>query len=426
MCSVLQAAMHHQEFPSSPAYQEIRRDRIWALLVAALSSLTLLAAMICGAAFPAHGFPQTVGSSQITDNEPWPWIRFDALHYRNIAVRGYDPPGVGNFSNVVFFPGYPLLVWVVSSVTFLPIEWSMLAVSLVCFLAGVALLPDYLAHYSWMDQRHRRLWILLFCLWPSSLFFRAGYSESMFLFGCMAFLLAVRSGHRRRLVHAGYWAAWASATRAVGLALPAVLGLHLLRTRAWRSHGVPAVLIALALSGLGLLAVCSYQQLVIGDAFGFWHERASWHLRPGNAAWWEQITSLLVGEPVWNAEWYRDSDTGRALIDSDCWFCRYHWLNWGSLVLCPICLIVSLHKKLVSYEEWLLGLFLWAIPYFGHTYWNYAFSFARYSLFVFPVYAVGTWYLSRLPEWAIWGSFGMLLVLLMFFSYGFGAGCNIF
>ncbi|GIW94860.1 MAG: hypothetical protein KatS3mg110_2901 [Pirellulaceae bacterium] len=408
------------------ASRTARQEATWALFVAGFSSVAVLLAMTVGAVYPGHGFPASAGQSRSGDNEPWPWVRSDAINYRNIVLRGYDRPGEHKISNAVFFPGYPFMVWVVSSGTFLQIEWSMLAVSLGCFLAGMALLPDYLVHYSWMDQRQRRLWILLFCLCPSSLFFRAGYSESMFLFAYVAFLLAVRSRPGRRWVHAGYWAAWASATRAVGLALPAVLGLHLLRNRAWRSYGVPAVLLCLGLSGLGLLAVCTYQQLVLGDALAFWHERAAWHLRPGNASWSEQITSLLLGNPVWNSRWYRDADPGRALIDSDCWFCRYHWLNWVSLMLVPLCLIVSLQKKLVCFEEWLLGLFLWAIPYFSHTYWNYGFSFARYSLFVFPVYAVGAWYISRLPQWAVWGFLGALLILLMFFSYGFGAGCAIF
>jgi hypothetical protein len=412
----------------------LRQDRIWALLVAGLSSLSVLAAMVWGAAFPAHGFPKPNVQSVVKDEEPWPWIRFDARHYRDIALSGYDGLTTSEFSNTVFFPAYPLVVWAMNILTRCPIEWAMLVVSHLCFLGAAALMPDYLAQYTWMGMRERRLWILVYCLWPPSLFFRVGYSESLFLFCYMAFLVAMRATGPRRLFHVGFWGGLASATRVVGIILPAVFWVDALCRRAWREHGLLPLGLCLMLSGWGVVAVCAYQQLTVGDPLAFLHARSSWQLRTSQTPWTEQLRSLVSFEPIWNRDWYKDAATGRFPFGHSCWFCKYHWLDWLSLIACPLCLILCFlvprvrarGENRVSYQEWLLGLLLWGVAYFGHAYANYGLSFARYSLFVFPVYTVGVWFLCRLPEWVLRGVLVGLLGLLLFFSYGFGAGCAIF
>jgi hypothetical protein len=171
------------------------------------------------------------------------WERADALWYLRIASDGYRTDD----GSAAFFPLYPLVVRAVGFVT--GGHWLLAAylVSNLALLAALVLLFK-LTELEHGPQRARRV-VVLACLFPTSFFLFAPYTESLFLalsVGC--FYLARR----------GRWAAAApvgiaaALTRSPGLLLAAPLAVEALLQ--WRS-GQPGRRTWPLVRGLGAAAV---------------------------------------------------------------------------------------------------------------------------------------------------------------------------
>lgn len=401
------------------------REWLWPVAVACLSSAMVLAAITWGTMYPAHGFPGQRSWRPRFEEEPLPWIRWDARHYRDIAERGYDLFPSRGLRNVVFFPAYPFLSWFVAKLLRIPTPWGLLLTSNLLFVASMVIVNHYLQSQPWMSLRERQRWILLYCCWPASVFFRVGYSESLFLLSCVIFLASLRREGRWPLLAAAMAAGLAGATRVVGLALALVLAVEIVARRLWRSVGWATVAVAAVVAMSGVVAVSAYQRAVVGDALAFWHARVDWPMRPP-APFWDRLTSLLALEPLWRPSWYFDVMPHGGWYAPKCWFCAYVWLNPVTTFLFPALLWMADWKRLAQRDELLLGFLLWAIPYFGHGHENILLSQARYDLFIFPAYMTMIYVFRNLPAWAFGGLIIALSVMLLFFSYGYGAECNVF
>lgn len=82
---------------------ERRSESLWAASVVLVSSAMVLAAMTAGQLCSAHGFPYRKPAREKIFAGSYPWIRFDAHHYREIAVWGYDLSMAAKPSNATFF-----------------------------------------------------------------------------------------------------------------------------------------------------------------------------------------------------------------------------------------------------------------------------------------------------------------------------------
>jgi len=168
------------------------------------------------------------------------WARWDSDWYIQIAQHGYVWPS----ARPAFFPLYPLLV---GAVGHLFGGHFVLAGVVVSLAAGaVAFVAFYrLAELELGREAAVRATILL-AIFPTTLFFGAVYSESLFLLLSVgAFLLA----RRGRFATAGVIAGLAALTRPVGLAL--LPGLAVLAWRAERrERALAGVGLALPLFGL--------------------------------------------------------------------------------------------------------------------------------------------------------------------------------
>lgn len=398
----------------------------WVILVVGLSSAGVLLGMTLGTLHPAHGFPHH-RSTKVVDFERrmWPWIRWDGRRYREIAERGYDLPPYSMLENLVYFPAYPLLSRLVADALTINVEWALWWTSNVLFIIAAFGLTDYLAVHPWMSLRDQKRWILLYCLWPASVFFRAAYSESLFLLCCVVFLYCLRQEGRRPLWIAALFAAVASATRVVGVALPMVFFMELVLRRAWRKVGCSTMAALTGLSLTGFVSVAVYQQAIAGDPLAFLHQRGPWAMRE-RLPLWERLLSMIALEPLWRWDWYREGVFSGDWYQSECWFCNYTWLNPLIALTFPMLLLVADWKRLAPREEVLLGLLLWGIPYFGHGHENLLLSHARYNLFVFSAFGTLVYLLRPLPGWLFSVVVLLLGGLLLFFSYGFGAECRVF
>jgi hypothetical protein len=192
--------------------------------------------------------------------------RWDAEWYLGMVKRGYHyEPGPGPHSNTAFFPLYPVLMSVVAA----PLGHSDasiliagMLISNVALLAALACLVDLIGRDFDEDVAARSVFYLL--IFPSTFFFSAVYTESLFL---ASVVLAFQCARSQRWWLAGLAGAAATLTRPPGVLIGAALALEYLYQRQFRWREIRADVLALALMPLALIAHFSY----LGWRFGnFW------------------------------------------------------------------------------------------------------------------------------------------------------------
>lgn len=188
---------------------------------------------------------------------------FDGVHYLRIAKMGYES---SRYSQA-FFPLYPTII---SLFTFNGNYFlTAFIISNIFFLAGL-----YLLYRLWIMDYGRRIVvgsILLLILFPTSYYFGAIYSESLFLFLTAASLYLLRN---KSYIGAGIYAGFASATRIVGIFLiPVFLVEIFLLVKKGEFHfkrwELVKTLAAVFLASLGFLFYLYYLQTRFGSPFYF-------------------------------------------------------------------------------------------------------------------------------------------------------------
>lgn len=223
------------------------------------------------------------------------WFRWDAQWYARVATDGYRTMAYANgHTNLAFFPLYPLLLhgWIAFWHD-TPAVAGML-VSNLCFVAASYFLYVLVSIDRGRAWARRVMWLL--ALFPTSLFFFAGYSESLFL------LCLVLCFYHLRLEQ-WWWAALmgalAAATRPLGIIVVAPFMICWYQSHSaapiavvpWMRHHARALLGALVIpSGLG--AYMAYLWIRFGSPFLFSTSQRSWHR---TLAWpWQSLLASVT------------------------------------------------------------------------------------------------------------------------------------
>jgi len=140
------------------------------------------------------------------------WLRWDAVHYMNIAEFGYKGVGVGD---TVFFPLYPYLVGGISklttfNVTLVGILTSSIA-TMVAFIFFYELVIDL-----FNDDNLAKWSVLSLAFYPTSFFLHAPYTDALFLSLSIGSILIMV---RKKPILAGLFAFGAGLARAQGILL---------------------------------------------------------------------------------------------------------------------------------------------------------------------------------------------------------------
>jgi len=195
------------------------------------------------------------------------WGRWDSKWYFSIAANGYER-GDGSFSvqkNFAFFPLYPLAMKLVSHATGGLMTAGFL-VSNAAFLAALLFLHKLaLMDYDRQVAFNATLFALVF---PTSLFFSAIMTESLFL---LLSVLVFYFARRGRWAAAGLAGTLAALTRPVGILLiiPAAVEF-------FRGHSERKNIFYLLLIPLGLLSFMAYLHYHTGDALAFMKIQGAW------------------------------------------------------------------------------------------------------------------------------------------------------
>ncbi|MGA2030908.1 MAG: mannosyltransferase family protein [Thermoguttaceae bacterium] len=370
---------------------------------------------------------------------------WDGQWYLEIADHGYSyqPDGM---SSVAFFPGYPLLVAMVSKATGVPTALAALGVSHVFLLGSFVLFFIYArARENGEDETRaasaRRMPIyalLAFGLFPPTFFLRMAYSESLFVFLCILAMYGMKRNWRPWQV--AIIVGLTTAVRATGVAL--LLPLALYAWHRWAAEGTassaadlanapagggsasrsflarfacPALrglaLAAVALSGL--IAYVAYQYSAFGDPLAFAKTQEFWRNRvPADLA--DKTLSLASWEPLWSA--YMPSSGGSVMVFNDRapGVFSLFYANPLFFTAAVALTVAGAWKGWLSKYETAFSAGLILIPYVGKGFEMCMASQGRFVAVVFPMYIVLGNLLCRLPlaaSGAILASFGVYLAI---------------
>lgn len=239
-----------------------------------------------------HATPSTVPHRWLAG-----WVRWDATWYWFIADNGYFYNGPGQQAPVAFFPGYPLVLRLVSRV----FPSTPLAGIVLTFFLGLA---ATIVFHQWASRRlgggAARMAVVALLLYPFSWFLvGAVYSDALFLLCAVgAFALLERD----QIVAAGLVGALATAIRPVGPALIVAMCVFVVAKTADREGGWvrlphPSRLrlkdAGVLLSVLGLVGYAVFLQRAFGDPLAF--------IRVQSAEGWNHTADLstLLKVPAW-------------------------------------------------------------------------------------------------------------------------------
>jgi hypothetical protein len=208
------------------------------------------------------------------------WLRvtlsWDAGWYEHILAGGYfDNPAAP-----VFYPLFPLCVWLLQHMTFHAVPDAVLGLAINSVALWLALVALYRIARKFVDG-HEWLVILLFLTAPAAFFMHMFYSESLFC--ALAFWAYWFALERRWLPMAGLLA-FLTASR-----LPAILFVGLCALEYWRAHQwslkktfTDKTVLLLLLAPLGFLGYGLFLYVVRGDFLYMFHAyktpmgRANW------------------------------------------------------------------------------------------------------------------------------------------------------
>ena len=362
------------------ATKETSTRGAWAFVLAVFAASRVL--FLGAGAFAATYLPSAVPVGDVLE-PPGSlnyWAHWDGAWYSEIATGGY---GEHAPTSTAFFPLYPALVRLGTSLPGGPALWGVLISVVATFLALFFL---YRIAENLYGTRAARAATLALAFFPTAFFLNAVYTEALFLALTTGSVWAARV--RRNLLLAGLLGFFAAATRNLGIILVIPLLFEWLRNR--RELGLKG-LASLALVPAGLLAYAAFLWGRFGEPLIF--------ARQQGEHWGRELANPFT---TLARAWQTAREGARYLVDPDLLFISTspvptldasNTLNLAFLVLFLVLISIglsvlppelSLYASLIS----LLGV-LTPAPSFPLM------SLPRFVLGAFPIFLVLGYLLSR-------------------------------
>ena len=207
------------------------------------------------------------------------WSRWDAVHYIDIAQRGYYG------TDMAFFPLYPMLIRVVGKLLGNHLVAGLL-ISNVAFFFGLLFFYKLVEHQFTRSVAQRAIFYI--SIFPTAIFFSAVYTESLFFALTVASFYYIRE---HKWLTAGIIGAFAALTRVEGVLLLVPYAIEVFAAagngQAWKRVLEPPQRLARVVLGglaipLGLLSYMTMLWILHGDPLYFSHVQSHWnrHLAP--------------------------------------------------------------------------------------------------------------------------------------------------
>lgn len=283
-----------------------------------------------------------------------PLLNMDGRRYLDIACNGYSIKD-GSLNLRAFFPVYPILVNVFSVGCKINPVLIGISISLISVFLSMVLL------WKMLDKKIRSKVVVLLLLFPTSFFFSAFYTESLFL---LLSVLVFWFLGKKKIFYAALFAAIASGTRIVGVALtlPVLYEAYLEYKESGRKYFEAVI------APIGLVFYAIYNWITTGSIVTFISSQTYWD-RPISilAPFYtikNQIVSILAG-PLSNY----DSPFVYSVI----------LIEFFTLLYLLTILIVSYKKIKMSYWLYLAGSAVIIL------YGGILTSIPRFVLVLFPI-----------------------------------------
>ena len=306
---------------------------------------------------------QVPASRSIADAHFW----WDGFYYFNIARYGYA--GAVNFyggSIVVlgFFPLFPVLVRLVSYLTFGHVQPAALITNTALVIAFMVYLYKLLLIDFDKATGFRTVFFML--MFPAALFLAVNYSEPTFMLTLVA---SVYYARKNNWPVAGIWGLLCALSRHIGLVMLPILAWEYMRQRGWSWRKIGWEAWSLALVPLGSFLYMAYLWSSYGDPLYFFKSHEQTFQHGFSLQFWVPIGRAL--KLIWQRPLM---DAARSITT----------LNLLVLVIFVALFIYGL-KRLSSTYSFLLIIFLLAIlmtdsPTFPLV------SLDRYVLPLFPAF----------------------------------------
>ncbi len=348
------------------------------------------------------------------------WSHWDGEHYVALAAGGYlqAPDNV----SPAFFPLYPLLMRLLTELFGGPVSQAALSVwGVVISLLALpfALYFVYrIAEDGW-GARVAQGTVLTLAFFPTSFFLNAVYTESLFLALSAGSLWALRV--RKDLLLACTLAAFATATRNVGVFLILPLAYEWLKGGVGRGYGPWRGAACLALASSGLLWYAAYLWVRFGDPLLFYTQQGRWNRGASDPLTTLRHVFVTAGEGAWKlfGPGLLDPSVGRL---ADHLGAAVNFYNLLFLCLAAILLVVGVRELPFSLNAYALLLILPAV-FFG-TPEIPLMGLPRYLLVAFPLFIVlGVLLKDRrsLGLWLVPSAAASLILCALFVSWRFVA-----
>lgn len=211
----------------------------------------------------------------------------DSWWYRTIALEGYG----GDPARAAFFPLFPLAVRFLGPTGQFPLDGAIL--STIAFGASLLLLGAVAVRSGFaVEDAERAMFYLAF--FPTSYFFSAPLTESLFLLLSLGAMLAALDGR--------WWLAGLAGGLAAATRVPGVLLLVPLLLIFYERKERPLIRVAwLSLVPMGLGAYMWHLHRLTGDAFAFVHAQEHWGRTVGG--FWRPLADYVVHPLVLSEPW---------------------------------------------------------------------------------------------------------------------------
>lgn len=318
--------------------------------------------------FPRMGYGYTLYTyflekgSVLSNFLLYPFGNFDAAYYLMIAAKGYTV-------NAGFFPLFPLSIHLANSFLnpsadgpFGPIQYFA-AITLVSIYFIVSLIVFY--KLIRLDYKENiAIWSVFFLLiFPTSFFYAAIYSESLFL---ILSLLSFYFARKKKWVWAGTTGALLSATRLVGITILSALLYEYFKES---KNRFTIKILPLFLVPLGLLGYMFYNLQQWGNAFYFIQAQ-------GNFANSRSINSIVLF-PQTLFRYVKILVTLKPVIYE--WWVAFFELSFFAFALA---LFYVAWKKRIRISYLIFGVLCFLIPVSSGTFSG----LPRYIAVIFPIF----------------------------------------
>jgi len=322
----------------------------------------------------------------------YPFANFDAAYYLLIAAKGYTV-------NAGFFPLFPLSIAIVN-LPFNTLPFDIAQYFLAIFLVSIFFMSALFVFHKLVRVDYKpntAAWSIVFLLtFPTSFFYAAIYSESLFL---LLSLLAFYFAGKKKWLIAGIFGGLLSATRVVGIAIfPALLYEYF----KYEKSKSLAKIISISLAPLGLISYVFYNLQKWGNPFYFIEAQ-------GNFANNRTVDSIVLF-PQTVFRYIKILFTLKPNIYE--WWVAFFELSFFILALC---LFYVAWKKKMRFSYLIFGFLCFLLPASSGTFTG----LPRYILTIFPLFITLALIESKIFK-AVYCAISILLLFLFFMLFSKG------